>query len=166
MAAAATNEPQPRPAPAGSPIAEGPRRRRWLAAGAAVAAAIATVVLVAAAALLRPNPAAVEIDIAGGQIVYHDFPDIIADLKGEGRKPRYVKLGIIVEVPAELRPRLEEKQTEIVDALHAYLRERGAADLVGEEGAERVRDALSAIINDALAPDQAKGVLFRQFILS
>lgn len=165
MAAAATNEPQPRPAPAGSPIAEGPRRRRWLAAGAAVAAAIATVVLVAAAAL-RPDPALVEIDIAGGQIVYHDFPDIIADLKGEGRKPRYVKLGIIVEVPAELRPRLEEKQSAIVDALHAYLRERGAADLVGEEGAERVRDALSVIINDALAPDQAKGVLFRQFILS
>jgi flagellar basal body-associated protein FliL len=165
MAAAVTNDPQTRPTPAGSPAAGGPGRRRWLAAGAAVAAAVATLVLVAAAAL-RPNPAAVEIEIGGGQLVYHDFPDIIADLKGDGRKPRYVKLGIIVEVPVELRPRLEDKQTAIIDALHAYLRERSAADLVGEEGAERVRDALSVIINDALAPDQAKGVLFRQFILS
>jgi flagellar basal body-associated protein FliL len=126
---------------------------------------VATVLLVAAAAL-RPNPAAVEIEIGGGQLVYHDFPDIIADLKGEGRKPRYVKLGIIIEVPVELRPRLEQKQTAIIDALHAYLRERSAAELVGEEGAERVRNALLAMINDAIAPDQAKGVLFRQFILS
>jgi hypothetical protein len=38
--------------------------------------------------------------------------------------------------------------------------------LIGEEGAERVRGALSEIVNHALAPDQAKGVLFRQFILS
>jgi flagellar basal body-associated protein FliL len=53
-----------------------------------------------------------------------------------------------------------------VDALNAYLRERSAEELVGEEGAQRVRGALSAIVNDALAPDQAKGVLFRQFILS
>lgn len=165
MAAAATNEPQARPAPAGSFAAGRSARRRWLAAGAAVAAAVATQVLIAAVAL-QPNPAAVEIEIGGGQLVYHDFPDIIADLKGEGRKPRYVKLGIIVEVPVELRPRLEEKQTAIIDALHAYLRERGAAELVGEEGAERVRDVLFAMINDALAPDQAKGVLFRQFILS
>jgi flagellar basal body-associated protein FliL len=134
-----------------------------VAAAAAVAAALLALV---AAATLRPDPAAVEIDIAGGRLVYHEFPDIIADLKDEGRKPRYVKLGIVVEVPAEVRPRLEEQQTAIIDALHAYLRERTAADLIGEEGAERVRGALSEIVNQALAPDQAKGVLFRQFILS
>jgi flagellar basal body-associated protein FliL len=132
--------------------------------GTAVVMAVA--VCLAAAAALRPDPAAVEIKIGGGRVVYYDFPDIIADLKGEGRKRRYVKLGIVVELPAELRPRLAEQQTAIVDALNAYLRERSAEELVGEEGAQRVRGALSAIVNDALAPDQAKGVLFRQFILS
>jgi flagellar basal body-associated protein FliL len=139
-----------------------PRRR--LPAIAAAAAGLMLAGLLAAAAL-RPNPGMVEIEI-GGELVYHDFPDIIADLKDEGRRPRYVKLGIIVELPAELRPRLEESKTAIIDALHAYLRERRAEELVGEAGAERVRAALSSMINDALAPDQAKAVLFRQFILN
>ncbi|MCU0893748.1 MAG: flagellar basal body-associated FliL family protein [Rhodospirillales bacterium] len=131
-----------------------------------VAVVLAVAATVAAAAWWRHDPAVIEIEIGGGRIVYHDFPDIIADLKGDGRKPRYVKLGIVVEVPTELRPRLEEKQSGIIDALHAYLRGRSAQELVGEEGAERVRGALSVIVNDALAPDRAKGVLFRQFILS
>lgn len=131
------------------------------------AGALATVAVVGllAAAALSPDPGVVEIEI-GGELVYHDFPDIIADLKDEGRRPRYVKLGIIVELPAELRPRLEESRTAIVDALHAYLRERRAEELVGEAGADRVRAALTGIVNHALAPDQARAVLFRQFILN
>jgi flagellar basal body-associated protein FliL len=133
-------------------------------AGAAVVVAVAA--SLAAAAALRPDGAVVEIEIGGGRIAYHDFPDIIADLKDDGGKRRYVKLGIVIEAPAELTPRLDEKRPAIVDALNAYLRERVAEELVGEEGAERVRGALSVIVNDALAPDQAKGVLFRQFILS
>ena len=144
-------------------------RRAWLSAPrlyliAAAAAAAAVAGLVAAAAL-SPEPGVIEIEI-GGELVYHDFPDIIADLKDEGRRPRYVKLGIIVELPAELRPRLEENKTAIIDALHAYLRERRAEELVGEAGADRVREALTAIVNQALAPDQARAVLFRQFILN
>ena len=141
-----------------------PASRRWLAP-AAVVAAVLTAAGAVAAAVLLPNPRVVEIDI-GGELVYHDFPDIVADLKGEGRRPRYVKLGFIVELPAELRPLLEENMTAIVDALHAYLRERRAEELVGREGADRVRKALGQMINDALAPGEARSVLFRQFILN
>lgn len=161
MAATATDEQETAEQARGRPAGPMSRRRLLLVAGAAAG----SVAALAAAAALRPNPAMVEIEI-GGELVYHDFPDIIADLKGEGRRPRYVKLGIIVELPAQLRPRLEEKRTAIVDALHAYLRERNAGELVGEKGADQVRGALFAIINEALAPDQAKAVLFRQFILS
>jgi|APTNR8051073442_1049403.scaffolds.fasta_scaffold01120_1 flagellar basal body-associated protein FliL len=139
------------------------RLRPYLLAAGGLAT-VAVVGLLAAAAL-SPDPGVVEIEI-GGELVYHGFPDIIADLKDEGRRPRYVKLGIIVELPAELRPRLEASRTAIVDALHAYLRERRAEELVGEAGADRVREALTGIVNQALAPDEARAVLFRQFILN
>lgn len=150
--------------PAAGSAAGRSTQRLWPLAGAMAAAALTLAGAVATAALL-PNPRVVEIEI-GGALVYHDFPDIVADLKGDGRRPRYVKLGVIVELPVELRPRLEEKRTAIVDALHAYLRERRAEDLVGREGADRVRAALAGMINEALAPDEAKAVLFRQFILN
>ncbi len=140
VAAAATGEEQAEQA-----AAQG-SRRRWLClprpymiAGAAAAVVVAGLVATAA---LFPDPGVVELEI-GGELVYHDFPDIIADLKDEGRRPRYVKLGIIVELPAELRPRLEENKTAIIDALHAYLRERRAEELVGVAGADRVREALT-----------------------
>lgn len=165
MAAEGTNGQRPRPAERQAPVRRLLRlSRRPRPIVLALSAAVAALV-VAAVGALQPNPTSVEIEI-GGELVYHDFPDIIADLKGGGRRPRYVKLGVIVELPAELRVRLEEKKTTIIDALHAYLRERNAADLVGEKGADEVRGALLAIINGALAPGEAKTVLFRQFILS
>lgn len=162
-AAAATGEEQTEQA-ATAASAGRLRSQRWLLVVTATTAALTVAGAVAVTALL-PNPRVVEIEI-GGELVYHDFPDIIADLKDEGRRPRYVKLGIIVELPAELRPRLEERKTTVVDALHAYLRERRADELVGEAGADRVRIALVGMINEALSPDQAKAVLFRQFILN
>lgn len=149
---------------AGGPGPTALARWRWPAVAMACATAVVVAAAVAAAALW-PDPGTVELEI-GGELVYNDFPDIIADLKGQGRRPRYVKLGIIVELPVELRPRLEEQKTAIIDGLHAYLREQNAADLVGQAGANRVREALSTMINEALAPDQAKAVLFRQFILN
>lgn len=139
-----------------------PRKWLWalgLLATVGVAAAGATLVV------SREAPRVIELDL-GGPLVYHDFPDVIADLKSEGRTPRYVKLGIVVELPEGLREGLELSQTEIVDALHGYLRERTREDLMGEAGAARVRAQLTAMIDAAIAPGRIKSVLFRQFILN
>ena len=111
----------------------------------------------------KPDPI-VEIGI-GGPLVYYDFPDVVADLKPEGRTRRFVKLGIVVEMPDDLRPRLEADRATILDALNAYLREQRPDDLTGEAGATRIRQAVTAIVNDALAPGEIKAVLFRAFIL-
>ncbi len=102
----------------------------------------------------------------GGALVYDAFPDIVADLKADGGARRYVKLGIVVELPEDLQPRLEANRTVIVDALHAYFREQRAEDLAGEAGAVRVRQALKKIVEDALAPGQVKAILFRELIVS
>lgn len=139
------------------------RREAFVAGGAALlfgAAATAGIVLAT-----RDDPAVVEIAV-GGELVFYDFPELIADLKADGRVRRHVKLAIVVELPDDLRPRLEVSLTTIVDALNAYLREQRPEDLTGAAGATRVRQALSAIINGSLAPGEVKAVLFREFILS
>lgn len=138
--------------------------RRWLWAAGALAIVIAGVAM---AALVMPvaAPRVVEIGV-GGPLVYHDLPDMIADLKSEGRTPRYVKLGVVVELPEDLRARIKAKQSEIIDALHSYLREQTRADLTGEAGVLRVRAELISLMDAAIAPGHVKSVLFRQFILN
>lgn len=132
--------------------------------------AIALAVVVVGAGIVavivqREAPRVVALDL-GGPLVYHDFPDVIADLRSEGRILRYVKLGIVVELPEDLRPRLEASQTEVIDALHGYLRDQTRGDLIGEAGASRVRAELTTLIDARIAPGHVKSVLFRQFILN
>lgn len=93
------------------------------------------------------------------------FPTI-ADLKADTGPQRHVKLGIVVELPAELRSRLEAREPTVIDALNTYLREQRAEALNGAAGATRVRQALSAVVDQALAPGRAKAVLFREFIVN
>ncbi len=114
---------------------------------------------------IRDTAPVVEIGF-GGALVYEAFPDIVADLKADGGARRYVKLGIVVELPEDLQPRLQANRTAIIDALNAYLREQRAEDLTGEAGAARVRQALKKIVNDAVAPGQVKAILFRELIVS
>lgn len=140
------------------------RPRAWLWATAALGVCVVASGIVALV-MPREAPRVVELDL-GGPIVYHDFPDVIADLKYAGRTPRHVKLGIVVELPEDLRPALEAGQTEIVDTLHSYLREQTREDLTGEAGASKVRAELTALIEAKIAPGHVKSVLFRQFILN
>lgn len=132
------------------------------------AAGLILVAVAAVALIFRSGDSVpvVQLELAGGKLVYYAFPEIVADLKPEGRVRRHAKLAIVVELPEALRPQLEASRPAVLDALNAYLREQRAEDLVGADGATRVREALGRIINDALAPGSVKTVLFREFILS
>jgi len=65
-----------------------------------------------------------------GPPVFHDLPSVTADLKtGRCRSP-YLRIQIVLEMPGDQVPVVQEKETEIMDAVQAQLREHERQDLV------------------------------------
>ena len=101
----------------------------------------------------------------GGPLVYHELPEFLVDLRKEGRRTHHLKLQIVAEVPENHLQMFTKHEIGVIDAVLAHLRTQTRADLTGEVGAERLRSNLLAIINDLIAPAQAKTILFKQFLM-
>lgn len=100
-----------------------------------------------------------------GPLVLHSLPNFVVDLKSPGSYSHKASLGILVEVPEEIVPRLEERQAQIVSELQIKLRERQRRELVGEAGAEMLRQELLDIVDAEIAPEHARSILFSRFIV-
>ena len=140
------------------------RNRRWI-----IIAAAAVVVIIGAIGGYvflggHNEPGTVTIDI-GGETVYHEFPEILTQLAGEGTRSDHVKLEIIIEVLETHVGVLQDKQPVIVDAIQAYLRGKTRAELAGEAGAEQLRGELRLMINQRIAPGQVNDILFKTFLI-
>ena len=61
--------------------------------------------------------------------------------------------------------RLQEVETQVVDAFQAFLRDHERQDLVGKAGTDKLRQGFLRILNTALEPAQARNVLFREILL-
>lgn len=141
------------------------KRRKLLIFGGA---GLAVLLVVAGAAMLLlggdDDTGQATVELAGPP-VFHELPELLADLKtGRCRAP-YLKVKIVVEIPQNQVADLEAKAVEIIDALQAELRETERQALVGKAGTEQLRERLLLQINGLIAPAQARGILFREFLL-
>ncbi len=110
------------------------------------------------------EPGAVSIDI-GGATVYQEFPEILTQLGGGESNSDHVKLQIVVELPESHVGALQDKEPVILDAVQSYLRGKTRSELSGEAGAERLRAELLVMINQRIAPAEAKDILFKTFLI-
>ena len=74
-------------------------------------------------------------------------------------------LQIVAELTEADVPRLEAGTIRILDGFNAHLRELQRADLVGTAGIEDLRADFLGIVNDAIAPAQAKDILFTEMLV-
>lgn len=98
--------------------------------------------------------------------IYHELPELMVDLKtGRCRAP-YLKLKVQVAVstPQDIAV-LEEAQPYIIDKLKMHLRSLERQDLVGIEGAEKLRFDIITILNRTARPVKIRNVLFKDFLL-
>lgn len=110
------------------------------------------------------EPGVVTIDL-GGATVYHEFPEILTHLSGGEGSSDHTKLEIVIELPEDHVDVLQEQEPAIVDAIQSYLRGKTREDLAGEAGAERLRGELLVMINQRIAPAEAKDILFKTFLI-
>ncbi len=141
------------------------RKKPWIIALASVAVLVIAGAIGASVLLSgHDEPGVVTIDI-GGATVYHEFPEILTHLAGGETSSNHVKLEIVIEVPESHVGVLQDKEPAILDAVQSYLRGKTREELAGEAGAERLRGELLVIINQRIAPAEAKDILFKSFLI-
>ena len=107
---------------------------------------------------------AVTAAVAGAGI-YHELPEITADLKTSRPRLHYVQLAAVVEVAEENAAALQAQQTLIVADVQMALRDLSRQDLAGAAGIERLRALFTRIIERHIAPARVRSVLFTRFLV-
>jgi len=103
--------------------------------------------------------------IPPGPPVYHEFPQMVLDLKKSGKRANYIKLKVVVEIVTRDLPLLQAKELKITDKIQSYLRSQTRADVAGGEGTERMRDGITHIVKEVMGDVKTEGVLFREILL-
>ena len=97
---------------------------------------------------------------------YIDMPEMIANLNGDPRRPRYIKLKAQIEVTRRSDiPVVTAAMPRLQDLFQIYLRELRPEDLQGAAGTWRLRQELIARANVAAAPAQIEDVLFVEILV-
>ncbi len=97
--------------------------------------------------------------------IYYDLPEIMVDLKSNGRRTRYIKVTVIAEISKTFEPRIGELKIKIKDRFQSWLRQQTREGLSGTAGTEMMRAGLLVVLNKILAPDYAKSILFKEILL-
>jgi flagellar basal body-associated protein FliL len=94
-----------------------------------------------------------------------DLPEKLIDLKTGTCQAPYLRVQVSIDVPQKAQPLVANRQVQIADAIQQYLRGQERHDLVGREGADRLRNETRKVVNELIAPEQINGVLFKKFVL-
>ena len=142
-------------------------RRRLSVATMLGAAALSAAILAAGAVAVSlwpraPQEVTLELNEAS---VFHSLPPFIAELKHGEAKAHVIQLALTVEVPGSQQQRLEGEQSTIEETIKTRLRYFDRRELEGNAGADRLRNDVLAIVNDAISPAVASRVLYLQFVI-
>ncbi len=101
-----------------------------------------------------------------GAPVLVEMPEMMVDLKvGTCRSP-YLRYAMRIEVTSGgAAAAVDAAQARILDAVQQHMRSKERQELVGVEGADRMRNETREIINRLVAPERINGVLFKKFVL-
>lgn len=100
-----------------------------------------------------------------GPLTQYQLPEMTADLKPTGRKPHFVQLIAVVEVTEDAVSMLQQQEFAIIAEVQAWLRDRDRSTLIGNRGAEQLREEMISIANARIAPHRVSTVLFTRFLL-
>lgn len=103
--------------------------------------------------------------IPPGPPVYHEFPQMVVDLKKKGSRTNYIKLKVVVEIVTRDLPILEDNELKIIDKMQTYLRSQTRAEVAGGAGTEKMRTGISNIVSEVMGDVKVEGVLFREILL-
>ena len=106
--------------------------------------------------------------VPGQGSVFYDLPEILVNLnsQAQGRKQNFLKIRVSLELQSALDvPKVEAVIPRIIDNFQVYLRELRVDDLQGSSGMLRLREELTARVNQAIKPAKVNDVLFKEILV-
>ena len=98
--------------------------------------------------------------------VFHELPDILINVDGNGKASHFLKLKVVLEVGTKAdEDALDKVMPRVIDQFQTYLREMRTDDLKGSAGMYRLRQELLTRVSVAVKPVVVKDVLFRDFLI-
>ena len=107
-----------------------------------------------------------EIESFAGPSVFYELPSLTVNLNTAGRKARFIKIQVSLELAKEEdKPLVEAVIARVMDNFNVYLRELRIEDLSGSAGIYRLREELLTRIRAAVAPVVVKDILFKEMLI-
>ncbi len=101
-----------------------------------------------------------------GPSVFYELPALTVNLNTAGRKARFIKIQVSLELTNELdKPKVEAVIARVMDNFNVYLRELRIEDLDGSAGMYRLREELLTRIRAAVAPVKVRDILFKEMLI-
>ncbi|MEQ8322593.1 MAG: flagellar basal body-associated FliL family protein [Rhodospirillales bacterium] len=113
-----------------------------------------------------PNQTSETVEGETGPSVFYELPALTVNLNTAGRKARFIKIQVSLElVHEEDKPKVEAVIARVMDNFNVYLRELRIEDLDGSAGMYRLREELLTRIRAAVAPVQVRDILFKEMLI-
>lgn len=99
-------------------------------------------------------------------VSFVDLPDLLVNLKSTGKRPRFLKLRVALEVKdPRTADHVKLLTPRIMDGFQLYLRALDADEIQGSNGMLTLKEELLARINQAIAPSRINDVLFKEILV-
>lgn len=100
------------------------------------------------------------------KLVFYEIPEIVTNLKTDGKGSSFLKLSVSLELDKSVKiEQLEPLMPRIIDQFQVYLRELRLDDLSGSAGMFRLKEELLRRVNLAADPIEVHDVLFKEMIV-
>ena len=114
----------------------------------------------------NPDTTEEQVDTFSGPSVFYELPALTVNLNTAGRKARFIKIQVSLELANEAdKPKVEAVVGMVMDNFTVYLRELRIEDLSGSAGIYRLREELLIRIRGAVAPVVVKDILFKEMLI-
>lgn len=98
--------------------------------------------------------------------VFVDLPDILVNLQSSGKRMRFLKLRVALEVADEATAEnIRALTPRVMDSFQLYLRALTVEEVKGAVGLQRLKEELLARVNRAIKPLDVEDVLFKEMLV-
>lgn len=96
---------------------------------------------------------------------FHAFPEMVVDLRTAHCRAPFLRFTLVVQINEKDQPLIEAYEVRLTDRIQNHIRGYERRELVGIEGANRIRADMVNVINDVIGQNQVEAALFNNFIL-
>ena len=101
-----------------------------------------------------------------GAARFVDIPDLLVNLKNDGKRMRFLRLRLALEVGSERTAASVRALTpRVLDSFQMYLRSLTVEDVQGSVGMQRLKEEMIARVNVAIEPNRIRDVLFKEILV-